>query len=249
MNKNTRPTIMMAGMLLASHILALILVLPFQQLGYNEAFDNPDDPTPLLFYIGFMLLFTGILLLIFKYRRGEMLKYFMYFAFGMIVFYVMVVPFVYIFYYGTGINGRLLGDTATAAGLIATIVLMFFYAVKQDWRITNAVGVMVAAGAIGILGVNFSILPIFLFLTFLAIYDYIAVYKTKHMITLADGVLSLGVPMMLTAPKKGVKLKAGHKPKVGIKESLAKKKERDALYMGLGDLITVSYTHLRAHET
>jgi presenilin-like A22 family membrane protease len=72
-------------------------------------------------------------------------------------------------------------------------------------------------------------------LIILAVYDAVSVYRTKHMITLAEGVIDLKTPILFVIPKKrnysfireGIgKLGEGH--------------ERAAFIMGMGDLIMPS---------
>ncbi|MCK4718704.1 MAG: hypothetical protein KAT70_08555 [Thermoplasmata archaeon] len=239
MNKDTKPTIMMGMMMCISHLLAISLVLPFKDY-YQDPKANPDDPSLLFLYLGFMLLVTGILLLVFKYGLDKGLKYILYFMFGMIIFTVLQLPLAFLLWYSGA--GPLSGDLGALAAIVITVVLMAVYAVKKVWYLTNVIGILIAGGSMAILGVNFSILPIFLFLIALAIYDYIAVYKTKHMLTLAEGIIPMGVPILLSVPKTGVKLKPGHIPKVKLTEKkssgkVEKAPERDAMYMGLGDII------------
>ena len=229
--------VLMGLMLLIANAIAILLASPFQQLGYNETFENPDSPANPLYYIVFLVAFSAFLLFAIKHRKAGFLKYFLYFAFGLMLLYVLLIPFIYILFYGAGLRGAVLGDTALAASAISSLVIILIYAMKKEWYVTNGVGVLVASGAIALFGVNFSILPTFIFLIALAVYDYIAVYRTKHMLTLADGVLSLDVPIMLSVPKKGASKKLRGMPRMGIKESLEKGVERDAMYMGLGDII------------
>jgi len=59
----------------------------------------------------------------------------------------------------------------------------------------------------------------------LAVYDAISVYKTKHMVTLAESVIDLHVPILFVLPRDR-------------KFSLLKNSElEDAFFMGLGDAI------------
>jgi len=56
------------------------------------------------------------------------------------------------------------------------------------------------AGAAGLFGITFGILPALILLVFLAIYDAISVYGTEHMLTLAEGVMDLNIPVVLVIP-------------------------------------------------
>ena len=62
-------------------------------------------------------------------------------------------------------------------------------------------GIIVGAGAIAIFGMSLGILLVIILLIVLAIYDAISVYKTKHMIDLADTVMDLKLPILLVIPK------------------------------------------------
>jgi len=91
-----------------------------------------------------------------------------------------------------------------------------------------------AAGVTAILGISFGILPAVLLLVALAIYDAWAVYRTKHMVTLADELTSQRLPILLVIPKK-----AGYsfREQKSLKEQVASGEEREAMFVGLGDLI------------
>src|SRR5438132_6157 len=73
-----------------------------------------------------------------------------------------------------------------------------------------------------------------LLLIALAFYDAWAVYRTKHMITLADELTSQRLPILLVIPKK-----AGYsfRQQKSLKEQVASGEEREAMFVGLGDLI------------
>jgi presenilin-like A22 family membrane protease len=100
----------------------------------------------------------------------------------------------------------------------------------------DSVGILVAAASAALLGISLGLLPVVLLLAALAVYDFIAVYKTKHMLSLADTVLELRLPVLLVVPK--------HLP-YRFRDEAAKfkqakpenKGEREAMFMGLGDLV------------
>ena len=69
----------------------------------------------------------------------------------------------------------------------------------------------------------------------LAIYDAISVYKTKHMIDLADAVMDLKLPVMMVVPK--IREYSLIKETKGLKEKIEEKQEREAFFLGLGDIV------------
>jgi presenilin-like A22 family membrane protease len=65
----------------------------------------------------------------------------------------------------------------------------------------------------------------------LAIYDAIAVYKTKHMIALADAVVESKMPVLLVFP---MKLSYRYEDEKNLMDP---KRKRESMFMGLGDVI------------
>lgn len=117
------------------------------------------------------------------------------------------------------------------------IALSLTYIVHKypEWYVVDTVGLVMGIGATVILGVTFAILPALVLLLILAIYDAISVYKTKHMISLADSVIDLNLPVLLVIPKKWSYSFRKEKPR--LKEQLESGAEREAMFMGLGDIV------------
>src|SRR3989442_3269677 len=87
---------------------------------------------------------------------------------------------------------------------------------------------------IAILGMSFEILPAVLLLFALAVYDVISVYKTKHMIVLADAVAGQRLPILIVIPKhRGYSFLL----QASLRKQIASGEEREAMFMGLGDII------------
>jgi presenilin-like A22 family membrane protease len=94
--------------------------------------------------------------------------------------------------------------------------------------VVDIIGVIIGAGASTMFGISLEIFPTLLLLVVLAVYDYIAVYRTKHMIALAEGVMDLKLPILLVVPK--------HWKYSFLTEKFDKEK-REAFFMGLGDAV------------
>jgi presenilin-like A22 family membrane protease len=73
-------------------------------------------------------------------------------------------------------------------------------ALHPEWYVIDAVGVVMGAGAAGLFGITFGVLPALVLLVVLAVYDAISVYGTKHMLSLADNVMEIKVPVLLIVP-------------------------------------------------
>ena len=139
--------------------------------------------------------------------------------------------------------------TAILVGLGLAIILMTALIIRPEWYIVNTVGVLVGAGVIVMLGVTFVPTLIVIFMVLAAIYDAWAVYKSKHMLDLADTMIGLNLPILLVAPQESgySMIDDGDSPKQTIKPSevdnlpkdtkVIKKKSKEAMFMGLGDVI------------
>ena len=131
----------------------------------------------------------------------------------------------------------------------STIGMMYALHKFPEWYVVNTVGVLVGSGVIVMLGIAFVPVLIILFMVLAAIYDHWAVNGSKHMLELADTMIDLKLPVLLVAPKstdytflkqEGEVMRKERPPKPEMVEtpvSTAKAKGRDALFMGLGDVI------------
>jgi presenilin-like A22 family membrane protease len=128
----------------------------------------------------------------------------------------------------------LLGNVATVLAFAVAGGLVYVLLKFPEWYVVDAIGIVTAAGVTAILGISFGTLPAILLLIALAFYDAWAVYRTKHMITLADELTSQRLPILLVIPKK-----AGYsfRQQKSLKEQVASGEEREAMFVGLGDLI------------
>lgn len=147
------------------------------------------------------------------------------------------------------ISGLQLYDGPFLVGLIVAIALMILLYVHSEWYVVNTVGVLVGSGVIVMLGVAFVPSLIIIFMIVAAIYDAWAVYKSKHMLDLADTMINLRLPILLVAPQsKGYSFKEGQTsisdkggeiPAQSSAQTTTKKSKKggEAMFMGLGDVI------------
>ena len=119
--------------------------------------------------------------------------------------------------------------------IICAIVLVYVLIKYPEWYVIDICGIIVGAGAIAIFGISLGIFLVLILLVILAIYDAISVYKTKHMIELADTVMDLKLPVLLVVPK--IRKYSLIKETKRLKEQLKDDDERDAFFMGLGDIV------------
>jgi len=160
---------------------SLALVQTFFEQGY-QAVDNPNDPTNSLLYIGAILLATLGFLAAFRYDLDWIVRLVIVATSGMLSWYVFSALFPMV--------------VAVVLGSIVAIALWVY----PEWYVVDTAGVLMGAGAAGLFGITFGILPALVLLSVLAVYDAISVYKTEHMLDLADGVMDLRIPAILVIP-------------------------------------------------
>ena len=95
-------------------------------------------------------------------------------------------------------------SVALSLGLTILLLYLFYFSNARIWA-KNTMAVVVGGGAMGILGTIVDVPPLILILIVLAVYDGIAVYKTKHMFEIAERAIEGDLPLLLSLPKGGDK--------------------------------------------
>ena len=153
-------------------------------------------------------------------------------------------------------SGHLIGflNWSWIVAICFSVVLMVLLTFYPEWYVVNTVGILTGAGVITILGVSFVPSLILFFMVAAAIYDAYAVYRSKHMLDLADTMIGLKLPILLVAPQDkgysfleeeatvmsgtdddGPAVSPSPAPMKPLPQ--AEHKGGDALFMGLGDVI------------
>lgn len=221
-------------------ILAMAAIFVIAQLGailmaasvlgpQERVFSNPDDPLIPVYYIIAIIGFTFVVLFIIKKKRESLVRVVFLGAVIYTIFFVLLIVTATIFP-TTGIIGIL----PLPLSILVTGIIGYMLLKKPEWYVVDSAGIIMAIGVIGILGISLSILPVLILLILLAIYDAVSVYGTKHMVSLAEGVTEMKLPILLVVPKKRGYSYIESKP---LHEQLEKGEEREAMFMGLGDVI------------
>jgi presenilin-like A22 family membrane protease len=223
MDASVKAVIVMAAIFAVSQLGALAMVSSALGEEY-QAFENPNDPMIPVYYVIAIVLFTFAVLYIIKKKRENIVRFIFIGAVGFTIFYVILIVAAML---GSGI-------LALALSIGLTAVLAYCLLKRPEWYVIDATGILVAVGVIGILGISLNILPVLILLTVLAAYDAISVYGTKHMVALADGVTEMKLPILLVIPKRKGYSYLRQRP---LREQLEEGSEREAMFMGLGDVI------------
>ena len=229
-----RATAILLAFFVANILLAVLFAQPFASAGL-QAFEDPDDVSNSAIYIVLILAFTFLILWIAKRGKKWLIRALILFAvastIGVVVYPLLAMMEGFPHRVAAGWD---LPPLAVALLIAGGAVLALHK--RPEWYVVDAVGLLVAAASAAIFGISLGLLPVIVLLAGLAIYDAIAVYKTKHMLALADSVLELRLPVLLVIPKH-----AGYSflhEAARFKDAKAENKgEREAMFMGLGDLV------------
>jgi presenilin-like A22 family membrane protease len=220
--KNLIPLLAMPLLLLAVELGAILLSLPVQASGI-VAFQDPGSVANPVIFILILLVFTALLLVLIRYDMKKVITA----VIGISIFLTFVYIFMALVYGSIGET-----DAATVSVLALSVlatVLLYRY---PEWYVIDGLGVLIGAGVASIFGVSLEVIPVLILLILLAVYDAISVYKTKHMITLAEGVIDQKTPILFVIPKR--------RDYSFIKEGIGKLGdggERAAFIIGMGDMI------------
>ena len=223
--KNLIPLLAMLLLLLAVEIGALLISLPVQASGI-VAFEDPTSLENPVIFIVILLVFTGFLLVLIKYDMKKVIAA----VIGLSLFFTFAYIFAALIYATMGVS-----DIANIVVLVLAILATALLYKYPEWYVIDVLGILIGAGVASIFGVSLDVLPVVILLILLALYDAISVYKTKHMITLAEGVIDLKTPILFVIPKR--------RDYSFIKDGIGKLGdggERAAFIIGMGDLIMPS---------
>jgi len=227
---------------IGAQLVALALAFPFLSAGLSST-SNPNNPTDPIFIIVLIVAAPLVLLWLVRFRGGaSALRIFLLLAIagsldvtlGAAVALALPAP-QYLAPYGAAIPLDLSVPIASVLALGAFLALL----IEPQWYIVDSVGFVAGAALTALLGISFGILPCFILLSALAVYDAIAVYRTKHMISLADVVTEMKLPILMVMPSDASFDYASAPP---LRAQRApgpdgEPQEREALYMGLGDVV------------
>jgi presenilin-like A22 family membrane protease len=209
------PVLVMLFFVMVVQILALAITPAISASG-NRVFEDPTSIANPFAYMLLILVFTGLLLLAMKLKRGWIISGFILLSIAVSIYYVMA------------------AFMSPLLALVPTLVIMLLLHFYPEWYIIDAFGILVCAGISSLFGVSMTIPPTLLLLVVLAVYDAISVYKTRHMISLAEGAIKMKAPLLFVVPKsRDYSFRIDQE----ISNSSEETKKRGAYFLGLGDAI------------
>lgn len=209
----------MGGLILIVQILALFLSMPMKA-NEMQAFEDPTQVSNSIYYVIMILVFTLFVLLALKKNMKWVISLFIYLA--------IITTFYYVFFTLFTLFPPLSGFEAVVSLVLSAGITVLLYK-YPEWYIVDIAGICIAAGVSALIGISLSVIPVIVLLLLLAIYDAISVYKTKHMITMAEGIMDLKLPILFVIPKN---LNYSF-----LQEDFKSGEKREAFFMGLGDAV------------
>jgi presenilin-like A22 family membrane protease len=209
----------MGGLILIVQILALFMSTPME-VNNMQTFKDPTEVSNSIYYIIMILGFTLFVLIALKKNIKWVISLSIYLAIISTLYYVFFALFTLL--------APLSGFEAIASAVLSTGITVLLYK-YPEWYIIDIVGVCISAGVSALIGISLSIIPIIVLLLLLAIYDAISVYKTKHMVAMAEGIMDLKLPILFVIPK--------HLNYSFLQENFKPGEKREAFFMGLGDAV------------
>jgi presenilin-like A22 family membrane protease len=216
----------MGVFILLTAAIALMLATPFEASDI-KAFQNPESIWNPVYFFVLVIGFTALILIVLRFGGKRLVYLVMLAAVAVTIYYVMAVLVPY-------------GPIPLVSTLALTLLLYKY----PEWYVLDATGLIIGGGAAAIFGISLGILPVLLLMIILAVYDAIAVYKTKHMVSLAESIVDLRIPVLFVLPRKrSFSLLRGKDQEEGKSEM------EEAFFMGLGDAIIPSLLVVSANCT
>ncbi|MFH1199755.1 MAG: presenilin family intramembrane aspartyl protease [Candidatus Micrarchaeota archaeon] len=205
-------------------VLALVVGWLFLFKQVPPIVDNPADVGNSVYLFAQILVAAVAMLLVLKYYKGNMLFRFFEYALIFITFWTFA--------------GLLAEDDLVGIAVATAAVLL-------RWRYQAARNpfMLFSSAIIGsLLGVSLDILPAAVFAILLSAYDFAAVFLTKHMIALAEGLRGRGAAFSISFPSAPFDKKAQATTATAKGMKLAKgeklvKVRAETVELGTGDLV------------
>lgn len=230
------PVLVMLLFVMVVQLLALAIT-PAISASDNRVFADPASTSNPFIYMLLILAFTALLLLAIKKKKGWLVSGFIQLSIAASIYYLMV------------------AFLSTLPALVSTAAVLALLRYYPEWYVIDVFGIVVCAGISSLFGVSMTPLPTLMLLIILAAYDAISVYKTRHMVSLAEGVIKIKAPLLFVVPRsRNYSFRKDQGPVSSPADGSGDRAggKRGAFFLGLGDaiiptiLVISAYTSLPA---
>jgi len=147
--------------------------------------ENPEDIENAIGLFVYILVMTAFLLIIITFVKFRGITFLFE---SLALFATSVIVF-----------GTLIPEVA---GILTVLLIGLRFLLRESIVIKNIACLIAVAGAGSLIGVSLGVVPAAIFLVLLAIYDYIAVFKTKHMVKIAKAITKENVAFAFSIPTR-----------------------------------------------
>ena len=180
-------------------ILSIVIAVYLLPLDLQMALvdKNPNSIWNAVFIVGYIIFFTIVILVLKKFfKSGNFLFLFEIMALfsGISLVFSLILSSVFSY-------------------IVTTYLLILKYSFKKEtiytkWYNNLLLGIAIS-GAETVIGLSLGIIPVIVLLVLLSIYDLVAVFYTKHMVTLANMIIKKKVSLIFVIPSKKREYKLG----------------------------------------
>ena len=193
-------------------VLAVLFTEGLTSSGYQGSSSTSESFGYFIVYIVATILITLLILFLARRNKGRSIRYVFLFVMVYVVFFVALVVsdyayaylqyyFLYILYTPFPQLSNMFTVDFYLIWLVPPAFIGYELFTKPNWIVVNITGLIMAIGIASIWSLFLGVWFALALLVILAVYDYISVFKTKHMITLAKVALDESIPMLFVVPE------------------------------------------------
>jgi len=231
-----------AGLLalyVGAQLVGLALANPFRSEGLASGASSQSPTEPIVLIL--VIVLAPLLILLFARRQGSLagLRQLILLGIAGALFFTLYATFLLLEPGGPLLlppySAEVVLDPALILAGTVSALLYLALLMEPQWYVVDLAGFVAGGALIAILGISFGIRWAIVILIALMVYDAIAVYRTKHMVSLADVVTEMKLPILMVMPDSaGFDYTASPTLKAQRSQPV---EERSAMYMGLGDVV------------
>lgn len=196
---------------------------------------SQDDPLNAVFFIVYILAGAVMIILAARIFKGmlffQLLELMVVSSASSIVFFAAALALL-------GMDFLTAIGTGMLLGLLLGVAKFFWAGTK------NAAAIISSAGVAALFGFSLGFLPAVIFVVLLSLYDYIAVFKTKHMITMARELSTRQLSFAVTAKSLPKRMPSEPEPTYVHRAAM----EGERLDLGTGDLSVPAMISVSAYS-
>ena len=193
-------------------ILATLFTYALTDSGYQGSTSTTESASYFIIYILATLGITGIILFLARKNKGRYVRTIFLVVMIYVIFFVSLVisdvVVTALFNYQYLSLYLPFPDEYLTLELLSYLIWLvppaaFGYLLfsKPNWVVVNITGLILSIGIASIWSLVLGIWFALALLVLMAVYDYISVFKTKHMVTLANVAISEKIPMLFVIPE------------------------------------------------